>query len=132
MIARAGVELSDEQVEKLAEIKGDGYMDFAGGSASMMTLVRDMVRAFAKPELDKERIRAMHKDLQAKRNQMGDQFIERMIAAAEVLTPDQRQQVRMHMLRQMLGLGHEHEEHGPPSPPPPFPPEGPRPRRGRF
>lgn len=130
MIAKAGVELTDDQVEKLAEIKGDGLMNFAEQGAGMMPHVRDIIRALSKSEIDKDKVRQIHKDLQEKRNKMGDQFVENIIAIAEVLTAEQRKQIRMHMLRASLGLlKHEHgpHEHGPgdehwhegPPPPPP-------------
>jgi hypothetical protein len=68
-------------------------------------------------------VRAIHKEIQAKRNQIGDQFVENIMAIAEVLTAEQRKQVRMYMLRQSLGLGaDEHECDGPPQGGPPPPP----------
>ena len=90
MITRAGVELSDEQVEKLAEIKGEGFFKFAEQGVGMMPQVREFVRHLSKSEIDKDKVRAIHKEIQAKRNQMGDQFVENIMAIAEVLTPEQR------------------------------------------
>lgn len=114
MIARAGVELSDEQVEKLAEIKGEGFFKFAEHGVGMIPQVREFVQHLSKSQIDKDKVRAIHKEIQAKRNQMGDQFVENIMAIAEVLTPEQRKQVRMYMLRQSLGLGaDEHECDGP-------------------
>jgi Spy/CpxP family protein refolding chaperone len=117
-IAKAGVELTDEQVEKLAEIKGDGFIDFAGRGADSLPAVRSIVRALCKSDIDKDEVRSLHKELQAKRNQMGDAFVERIIATAEVLTPEQRKQVRMYMLRAALGLNRHEEEHECDDPPP--------------
>ena len=124
MIVRAGVQLSDEQVEKLAEIKGDGFFKFAEQGVGMLPQVRDIVRLLSKSEIDKDKVRAIHKEIQAKRNQMADHFVENVLAIAEVLTPEQRKQVRMHMLRSSLGLTHEEPEcdgprhEGPPGPGP--------------
>ena len=119
IIARSGVKLSDEQVEKLAELKGDGMVDFAERGADMIPRMRNIAAAFSKPTIDKDEVRKIHKEMQAKRNQMADEFVERMLSAAEILTPEQRKQLRMHMLRSSLGFGgDEHDEHPPEQGPP--------------
>ena len=109
VIAKAGVELTDEQVEKLAELKGDGFIDFAGRGAGMLPGMREIIRSLSKAEINKDEVRALHKTMQDKRNQMADAFVERVLAAAEILTPEQRKQVRMYMLRRALGFEQEGE-----------------------
>lgn len=131
IITRAGVELNDEQVEKLAEIKGDGFLRKAEQRAAMLANVRKMIQLLTGSEIDKQQIRSLHKSIQESRNRVGEQMIEDFIEIAEVLSPAQRKQVRMHMLRVSLGLmpfdrdaGHDQDddtdhEHGPRKPPRP-------------
>jgi Spy/CpxP family protein refolding chaperone len=120
LIARAGVQLSDEQVEKLAELRGDGMVERAGAGADMLPRLRDIAGALAKPDIDKDEVRRIHKEMQAKRNQLADEFVERLLGAAEILTAEQRKQVRLHLLRESLGFSSECDENEQ------------RPRRGRH
>jgi hypothetical protein len=123
VIARAGVQLTDAQVEELAAKKADTMELMARGRLDMMSGIRALIKEMSKPQLDKEAIRKLHKDMQAKRNQMGDQFFENILSVAEALDAGQRKQIHKHMQRAFLGLmGPEHGPdwrpgQGPPGPP---------------
>ncbi|MGH9549312.1 MAG: Spy/CpxP family protein refolding chaperone, partial [Terriglobales bacterium] len=116
--------LTEEQMEKAAELKFDAMQHFMQLKLSLGGLIRQMVRELAKDKIDKTKIKELGKQMQEKRNQAGDEFLDRIIAFAEVLTPEQRKKLRLKAIKRFLHVDdcgddehrHEHEHghgHGP-------------------
>ncbi len=105
------LDLSDEQLEKIAELKVQGMGHFSQLKSSMGTLMSQMMRELSQDQIDKVKVREIGKQIQECKSKAGDEFMERIITFAEVLTPEQRKKVRMKAIKRFLGVGsHESDE----------------------
>lgn len=96
--------LNDEQLEKIAELKMSGMTQHLQMKLSMGALMKDMVKELGKEQIDKAKIKEIGKQIQTLKMQAGDEFLERVISFAEVLTPQQRKAMRMKAIKHFLGL----------------------------
>ncbi len=96
--------LNDEQLEKIAELKMSGMAQHLQMKLSMGALMKDIVKELSKEQLDKAKIKEIGKQIQALKIQAGDEFLERVISFAEVLSPVQRKAMRMKAIKHFLGL----------------------------
>ena len=104
--------LSDDQLERIAELKGEGLAQLMQCKLSMGLKFKQIIRELASENLDKAKIKEIGKQLQSEKEQCGEQFLDRMISVAEVLTPAQRKQLRLKLIRKFLGIdgGFQHED----------------------
>jgi Spy/CpxP family protein refolding chaperone len=116
----ADLDLSEEQLERIAEIKMDGMSHFAQVGSSMGSLMRQVARELAKEQINKEKVKEIHQQILAERQKHGESMIDHVIAFAEVLTPEQRKKMKTKAIRRFLGMdrhrhdhdhGHDHDEH---------------------
>jgi Spy/CpxP family protein refolding chaperone len=105
------LDLTDEQLERLAELKLEGMSQWAQLKVSLGGLMKQLVRELCGEQINKTKIKELAKQIQEKKAQAGDEFLDRIIIFAEVLTPEQRKKVRMKAIKRFLGIwGEEHQE----------------------
>jgi Spy/CpxP family protein refolding chaperone len=103
----AGIDLSDEQVEKIAEMQRGSFSKMAHTKIDMMESMQQLFAEMAKPQIDRARAAELKDKVKELRAGMSDLKFENMITFAEILTPEQRRKIRMKKIRQFLGA----EEH---------------------
>ncbi len=106
------LDLTEEQLEKIAELKVQGMSHFAQVKSSMGSLMSQMMRELSQDQIDKAKVRAVAKQIQECKSKAGDEFLERVITFAEVLTPEQRKRVRMKAIKRFLGVDSDEHHHG--------------------
>lgn len=98
------LDLTDEQVEKIAELKADGMGEGMRMMAEGGQAFKHLMRELMKEDLDKEKVKEAHKKLQEHKIKMGDAMLERALTFAETLTPEQRKKLKRSTMRRFLGL----------------------------
>jgi Spy/CpxP family protein refolding chaperone len=102
-----GLDLSDEQVLKLAEIKGGAFFKMAHSKIDIMQLKKQAFKELLSPQIDKARVRELAHQIKEKKSACMEEMVETIIACAEVLTPEQKKQLKLNKVRCMLGLGED-------------------------
>jgi Spy/CpxP family protein refolding chaperone len=106
-----GLDLTDEQVLKLAEIKGGAFFKMAHSKIDLMQLKKQVFKELLSPQVDKAKVRELANQIKEKKSQCMDEMLENIIACSEILTPEQKKQFKINKVRCFLGLG-EHEDEG--------------------
>lgn len=115
----AGIDLSDDQVERIAELKHKSFSKMAHGRVDMMELVQQLFRELGKPTIDRARATELKNKIKEHKAAMADLMFENMVEFAEILTPEQRKRIKIKKIRQFLGADtdeedfdeHEHHHH---------------------
>jgi Spy/CpxP family protein refolding chaperone len=107
------IDLTDEQVERLAELKGEGMGEGAQFMAQGGRHFKQIMQEILKENIDKDKVKEAHKALQEHRAKVGEKMLERALSIAETLTPQQRKQVKNRVQRRFLGLDGHDDRHGP-------------------
>jgi Spy/CpxP family protein refolding chaperone len=98
------LELTDEQVERIAEIKaegmGEGLLLMAQGGKQFKQLMREL----SAENINKDKVKEAHKALQEHKTKMGDMMLDRALTFAETLTPEQRKKLKRLAMRRFIGL----------------------------
>lgn len=102
--------LTEEQIEQLADLKMAQHGKFCQFKGSMGELLRLIGKELAKPEIDRGKIAALKQQMQERKAQMADMFIDGMVDMAEVLTPEQRKKLHSMTTRRFLGLPPEPDQ----------------------
>ena len=106
----SGLDLSDEQVERIAELKGRSFSKFAHAKIDMVELHKQLFKELSNATIDKGNVNALAQKIKEQKSQLTDLMIEKMVAFAEVLTPEQRKKARINKIRNFLGIGAESED----------------------
>jgi len=106
-----GLDLTDEQVLKIAEIKGGAFFKMAHDKIDIMALKKQAMKELLSPQVDKAKVRELANQIKEKKSQCMDQMVENIIACSEILTPEQKKELKINKIRCFLGLG-EHDEEG--------------------
>ncbi len=107
--------LTDAQLEKMAALKDDFETDTAGKKAELKVLFRKMHNLMTMPTIDRGQITAVHDRINALITDLSNARLNYMMDKADVLTPDQRKQIRHKILTWQAfgGLGRWHRRHMP-------------------
>jgi Spy/CpxP family protein refolding chaperone len=116
-----GIELSDEQIDKIADLKHESFARMAHGRVDKMELMGAIFKELGKPTINRERVAELKGKVKEHKAAMTDLMIDNMLAFAEILTPEQRKKIRIKKIRQFLGSDDEEPEC---PPEPPHPPHG--------
>lgn len=118
----AGMGLTDDQYEKMFELRKASMARKGPKMAEMMTLHMDLQDQLLKPSVDRSKVLAVQSRINALHAELANQKLEDRLAMADVLTPEQRAQMRHFMLKRMSGCGiaggsmmgghHMHMRHG--------------------
>jgi len=99
----SGVDLSDEQVEKLAELMRGSFSKVGHLKIDMMEAMQQLFAEMAKPQIDRTKATQLKDKVKELRAKLSDLMFNNMLAFAEILTPEQRRKIRMKKIRQLLG-----------------------------
>ncbi len=98
------IDLTDEQLEKLAELKMEGVGKFAQGKSYMIGIFQQLSKELAKEQIDKAKIKDIAKQAQAKKSEFFDSMVERVLAFADVLSYEQRKKLRLAAIKKFLHI----------------------------
>lgn len=109
-----GLDLTDEQVLKLAEIKGGAFFKMAHNKIDIMQLKKQVIKELLNAPVDKAKVRELANQIKEKKSLCMEEMLENIIAISELLTPEQKKQLKLQKIRCMLGLGghHNHDDEG--------------------
>ena len=106
--------LTDEQLVKLVSIKSDYAVNTAKQKAELETNKKKMIILMTEPKLDKAAILALNEKIDSLKTSLTDARVNQMLTVMNVMTPNQREQMRHHMLvhtlshrHSMAGKGHK-------------------------
>src|ERR1700678_3281087 len=108
--ALQGLDLTDAQVEQIAELKGKSFSKFGHSKIDMFELHKELFKELGQANIDRTKVNALAHKIKEQKSQVTDLMIENMLAFAEILTPEQRKKMRTNRIRQFLGTeegGHE-------------------------
>lgn len=99
-----GLELSDEQVERIAELKQKTFSKLAHGKIDLLESRKQLLRELSGATIDRNKINAIVEQIKKQKSEITDLMVGNMVALAETLTPEQRQKARINKIRHFLGL----------------------------
>jgi Spy/CpxP family protein refolding chaperone len=106
-----GIDLTDEQVQKLGELGGDAFLQFGHTKLDMIALYRQLFKEMAAPQVDEAKVRAIGEKIKTLKGESTDRMVEKFLAFSNILTPEQRSRVRTNRIRHFFGFGEgEHED----------------------
>ena len=113
------LELSDEQVEKISDLKEDSFAKFAHGRIDGMQLHQQLFKELSKEKIDREKVLSIGKRMKDHKSEMTDLLVENMLGFAEILTAEQRKKLKSMGMRQFMQercgererFAHQHEQH---------------------
>ncbi|MDR3615029.1 MAG: hypothetical protein P4L53_15825 [Candidatus Obscuribacterales bacterium] len=98
-----GVELRDDQIEKIARLKST-FMDKSDSvAARLRILVRNYRQSLLNSQLNTNELNKVHSEISDQKRALDDLLNQYMIEVHSVLTPNQRQEARLQMVRMQLG-----------------------------
>lgn len=103
------LDLTDEQVLKLAEIKGGAFFKMAHNKLDIMLLKKHVIKELLNPQVDRAKVRELAGQIKEKKSLCMDEMLENIIACSEILTADQKKQLKVNKVRCFLGLS-DHDE----------------------
>jgi Spy/CpxP family protein refolding chaperone len=105
------LDLSDDQMEKFAELKIEGMGKFAQFKSKMAGLMHQIGKELTNESIDRDKVKEIAKEIKTYKTEFGDAMLDRAISCAEILTVAQRKKLRMNLLRRFVGVGSaSHEE----------------------
>ncbi len=108
----SGLELTDDQLEKLAELKGQAFSKFGHGKVDIVDLYKRLIKELAKQSIDEKQVWNITDEIRGKKSELTDVLVEHLIAFAKILTPEQRSKMKLNKLRKLFGIsdgfGFEH------------------------
>ena len=107
-----GLDLTDEQLLKLAEIKGGAFFKMAHNKIDIMQLKKQVFKELLSEQIDKVKVRELASQIKEKKAHCMDEMLENIIACSEILTPSQKKQIKVNKVRCFLGLGGHEDEGG--------------------
>ncbi|HEY9776480.1 MAG TPA: periplasmic heavy metal sensor [Planktothrix sp.] len=98
------LDLSDEQLEKLAELKMEGCGQFAKFKSEMIGLVQEIGKELTKDQVDKNKVKEIAQRIKARKSDLGDSMLDRILSFTEVLSVEQRKRLRILLIKKFLGV----------------------------
>jgi Spy/CpxP family protein refolding chaperone len=105
-----GIDLTDEQIEKIMESRQESFAKIAHARIEMGDLRRRLMKELGADKIDRSKISALTQQIKDQRSILTDLMVEKLTAIAEILTAEQRQSIRMKMMKRRLGIEDEPEE----------------------
>ena len=102
-----GLDLTDAQVEQIAELKGQSFSKLSHQRIDMFELHKDLLKELSQANIDKQKVQSMSQKIKEHKAAITDLIVENMLAFAEILTPEQRKKMRTNRIRQFLGIDEE-------------------------
>ena len=108
----ADIDLSDEQMEQISELKQTSFAKMAHGRVDKMDLMQALFRELGKPEIDKNKIAELKEKIKAHKASMSEMMVDSMLSFAEILSAEQRKKIRMRRIRQFFSSERDFEHEG--------------------
>lgn len=109
-----GIDLSDEQVERLSELKHSSFARIGHARIDIMNLRHELMKELSASEINESRVLQIKGEIKECKSQLTDLMVDSMLALAKLLTPEQRKDVKIRTLRELLGsFDEEMEDHHP-------------------
>lgn len=99
-----GLNLTDEQYEKLFALRRDNAGKSAARMGELMSLHMTLQDLMMQPELDRAKITATQSRINALKTELANQRLDDKLAMMSILTADQRREMRRNMLQRMGGF----------------------------
>jgi Spy/CpxP family protein refolding chaperone len=100
----ADLDLTDEQLEKVAELKMEGLSKFAQFKSTVVGLVQQIGKELTKDQVDKAKVKEIAQQIKAHKSELGDTILDRVLTFTEVLTVEQRRKLRLKLIKRFLGV----------------------------
>lgn len=111
--AQCAPSMTTEQLEKLAALKDKFVLDTAQEKAQLKVDRHQLFNLLSKPTVDKQEVLALASKIKGLKAEISDARINYLIAASEVLTPEQKEKMHKRFLfRSIKGGGFKHHRHG--------------------
>ncbi len=105
-----GLDLTDEQLLKIAEIKGGAFSKMAHAKIDLMEMKKEIFRELLKPQVDKKKVHAVAQKIKEHKAACMDSMLENMIAFSEILTAEQKKKLHLNKIRSLFGLEDPEED----------------------
>ena len=103
MLPLMAVDLSDDQVERLVQLKSSLMDKVSPRMAKIHALERDLRNALCQPQIDASDVAHISSQISAEKQTLDGLFTENAISMAQVLTPEQRQKIKVAANRREFG-----------------------------
>jgi Spy/CpxP family protein refolding chaperone len=94
--------LSDSQLEKLRTLKDQAKLDTAQRKAQLKVYKHELFDLISKPSVDKEAALSLNTKINALKTELSNARLNFMLAAGDILTPEQKEQMRHRMLKRSV------------------------------
>jgi len=98
--------LTDEQMTQLVSLKSEYVVNTAKQKAELQANIKKMVLLMTEPKLDKQAVFSLNDKINSIKSSLADAHVNQMLSVMNVMTPQQREQMRHHML--VHALSHHH------------------------
>ncbi len=105
--------LSDDQYQKLYDIKGQFIANMVPKGLNMYMLTRKMKDLLTAPDIDTKALKDLEKQISSAASDLSMTAMDSIISANQVLTPDQRKELHKQRIRSTFGGGGYHHHEGP-------------------
>jgi Spy/CpxP family protein refolding chaperone len=96
--------LTDDQLIRLAELKGKTFSKIARSKIELMELKKEGFKELLQPQVDKAKVKGIAEQLKKHKSDSIDTVTENLIAFSEVLTAEQKGKLRLTLIRKFLGI----------------------------
>jgi Spy/CpxP family protein refolding chaperone len=96
--------LTDEQLLRIAELKGKTFSKIARSKLDLMELKKEAFKELLQPQADKNKIKEIANQLKAKKSECIDLLSENMLAFSDLLTAEQKSKLRLSLVKKFLGV----------------------------
>ena len=103
--------LTDEQLDKLADLKIQYQLDTAQKKAELKAKRHEMMHMLFQPNPDKQKVMSLHNTINNLHNDICNSKINFLFDASSVLTPEQKKILHRKLLMHMLMMSHLEEHH---------------------
>lgn len=103
--------LTDEQYEKLFSIKKQFLSDAGPKMLALKSSQRDLRDLLSQPKVDKQKVIDLQSQINTQKGDLANLKLEKKLSGLEVLTEEQRKEIRRQMLKGCMGGGRESGPH---------------------
>lgn len=94
--------LTDEQLFGIAELKGKAFGKIARGKLDLMELKKEAFKELLQPQPDKAKVKAIADQIKARKSEFIDQLSDNLIALSGLLTAEQKATLRLKLVKKFL------------------------------
>jgi len=102
--------LTDDQYEKLDDIKAQFITNVVPKGLNMYLLSRKMKDLLTAPDIDTKAVKDVEKQISSVTSDISTTAMDSIVSATQVLTPEQRKELHSKMIRASLGGSNHHDD----------------------